>query len=495
MIEVASVARVLGRYALHGELAVGGMATIHLGRVSGGAGVGRTVAIKRLRSEFGSDPDFVAVFVEEAQRAARIRHPNVVPVLDVITEGGGEFQERETFLVMEYVEGESLARLLQRSRARGELVPHRIATALLSAALRGLHAAHEARSENGAPLGIVHCGVSPQNLLVGADGIARLLDFGVARATGQVHTTREWGMDANLVYMSPDALSSGTYTPQSDVYAAAVMLWETLTLRPLFEADTQGVLMAQVMSGNVVAPSTLVPGLSAELDAVVLRGLARDPARRWASAGEFARALEACGPATQPSEIGDWVRSLCGEVLALRARLVAAMPRASPSLRAAPGSDAPGSAGERVSQGFALPSAAPTAPIAAQSRPLRSYFRLAGGLAALMVAASPFLFLRAPAREVTPLPPPEVTPAQPSDFPAVPLPAPAPPRTGSVVEDPVPSGFPEEPPAKSGDVYPAPGPTRPKLPAPTPAPKVEVDCDPPFTRDALGHKHFKLHCL
>ena len=160
----------LGRYALYGEIASGGMATVHLARLIGPVGFSRTVAIKRLHPHLAKDPEFVAMFLEEARLAARVRHPNVVSTLDVVSDDG------ELFLVMEYVAGESLSRLVRKARERGERVPPRYAVGIMSGALEGLHSAHDAKSEKGQPLGLVHRDVSPQNVHVGTDGVPRLLD-------------------------------------------------------------------------------------------------------------------------------------------------------------------------------------------------------------------------------------------------------------------------------------------------------------------------------
>src|SRR5689334_18826919 len=159
------------------------MATVHLGRLLGPVGFSRTVAIKRLHSQFASDPTFVSMFVDEARLAARIRHPNVVPTLDVATLGG------ELLLVMEYVPGESLSGLMRTVFEAGERIPPPVTAAIVCGVLEGLHAAHEARTEDGEPLDIVHRDVSPSNVLVGTDGIARVLDFGIAKAAFRVQTT------------------------------------------------------------------------------------------------------------------------------------------------------------------------------------------------------------------------------------------------------------------------------------------------------------------
>jgi serine/threonine protein kinase len=217
----ASGAWIIGRYALSEEIAHGGMATVHIGRLRGSAGFARTVAIKRPHPQYARDPEFVAMFVDEARLAARIHHPNVVSTLDVVA------REGELFLVMEYVQGESLSRLVHLARQRRERVPEPMVASIVAGVLHGLHAAHEARGEGGELLGLVHRDVSPQNVLVGTDGVARVLDFGVAKAAGRIHTTRNGELKGKLAYMSPEQLC-GEVTRMTDVYAAGVVLWEAL---------------------------------------------------------------------------------------------------------------------------------------------------------------------------------------------------------------------------------------------------------------------------
>src|SRR4051812_17732489 len=141
---------IVGRYALHGEIASGGMATVHFGRLLGPAGFSRTVAVKRLHAHLAKDPEFVSMFLDEARLAARVHHPNVVPTLDVVA------LEGELFVVMDYVPGESLSRLIGAARADGTTIPLPIACAIVAGVLHGLHAAHEALSERGEPLDLVH---------------------------------------------------------------------------------------------------------------------------------------------------------------------------------------------------------------------------------------------------------------------------------------------------------------------------------------------------
>jgi eukaryotic-like serine/threonine-protein kinase len=328
--------RVVGRYALYAEIAAGGMATVHFGRLLGPVGFSRTVAIKRLHPQFAKDPEFVSMFLDEARLAARIRHPNVVPTLDVVATSG------ELFLVMDYVQGESLSRLLRAMRDQSTRIPPRIVSTIMSGALHGLHAAHEARDERGEPLGIVHRDISPQNVLVGTDGVARVLDFGVAKAAGRIQTTREGQLKGKLSYMAPEQLN-GLVTRKTDIYAAAIVLWEALTSLRLFAGDNEAVILGKVLAGEVEPPSkymadssgTFDPLKTGEnegplsprrlelLDGVVLRGLERDPAKRYDTAREMAIALErALGMAT-PSDVGEWVEATAREVLHRRAEKMA----------------------------------------------------------------------------------------------------------------------------------------------------------------------------
>src|SRR5579883_1648178 len=184
LIAMAAVSvRMVGRYALFEQIAAGGMATVHLGRLVGPVGFSRTVAIKRLHTSLTSDPQFVAMFLDEARLAGRVTHPNVVATIDVVTLQG------ELFLVMEHIAGVSLMRLLQASTQRKEFVPPAIAAGIVVGVLQGLHAAHDACNEKGEPLGLVHRDVSPQNILVGAEGVPRVIDFGVAKAAGRSQIT------------------------------------------------------------------------------------------------------------------------------------------------------------------------------------------------------------------------------------------------------------------------------------------------------------------
>src|SRR3984957_18438497 len=240
--------RRLGRYTLHGEIASGGMATVHFGRLSGEGGFSRIVAIKCMHRHLAEDPEFRAMFLDEARLAARIRHPNVVSTIDMGSSDEG------MFLVMEYVTGESLAALVRVATRRGERIPPSVSIRILIDTLYGLHAAHVATDDAGAPLSIVHRDVSPQNILVATDGHARVLDFGIAKAAGRSHTTRDGQLKGKFRYMAPEQIRDGPVSAQTDVYAASVVLWELLTGEPLFKGSNDAAIVARVLEGVVAAP-------------------------------------------------------------------------------------------------------------------------------------------------------------------------------------------------------------------------------------------------
>ncbi len=317
--ETESTHRIVGRYALHGVIASGGMANVHLGRLLGLAGFSRIVAVKRLHEHYARDPEFVSMLIDEARLAARIRHPNVVAMLDVVA------LEGELFLVMEYVHGESLSKLIVASRKVKQHIPLPILLTIMSGVLYGLHAAHEARNDRGEHIDLVHRDVSPQNIQVGVDGVARVLDFGIAKAAGRLQETHEDQLKGRLRYMAPEQLRpGGKVDRRTDIYSASVVLWEALTGHAVFKAKTDADLAYLIMAGMGTdrSPSKLNPEVGPELEEVIMRGLSVREQDRFQTAYDMAVALEEIGPIATSREVGQWVEDIAADGLADRAAQV-----------------------------------------------------------------------------------------------------------------------------------------------------------------------------
>jgi serine/threonine-protein kinase len=293
------------------------MGTVHLGRILGAGGFSRVVAVKRLYPWLASDGEFRQMLLDEARFVSRIRHPNVVPTLDVVE------ADKDLYVVMEYVHGVSLAHLLKH--CSDVPMPVDVATGILEGVLAGLHAAHEARGEDGSPLGIVHRDVSPQNILVGADGIARLIDFGIAKAATRLQVTDPGVVKGKIDYMAPEQLLREPVTRQADVYSCGIVLWEMLANRRLNESQEGEKLPRRLHDSQQIPPSRHCDGVSEGLDQVALRALSREPKSRFSTAEAMAVALRAaCAPANV-AEVARWVHQVVGDDLEIseeRVRLV-----------------------------------------------------------------------------------------------------------------------------------------------------------------------------
>jgi len=302
----------LGRYVLFEELARGGMATVHPGRLRGPVGFSKTVAIKKMHPNFALDPRSLAMFLDEARVAGRINHPNVVVVFDVIAELG------EAYLVMEYVDGEPLAALSRTLREQGKRIPVPIAAHVVRNALYGLHAAHEATDEQGQPLELVHRDVSPQNILVGTDGVGRVLDFGIAKAVGRLQNSENGQLKGKVAYMAPEQLLGQHVDRRSDVFAAGVVLWEALAGKRLFAAASSAASLYQVLEARIPPLDEIIQDLPPGLAECVARATCKDPRGRYGTALEFARDIENCVPLIPERVVGQWVQDVSGERLESR---------------------------------------------------------------------------------------------------------------------------------------------------------------------------------
>lgn len=329
MLKLLSSAEVekLGPYELVGQLASGGMATVFLARRAGLGGFSRYVAIKRLRPELSRSSAFLAMLMDEARLAARIHHPNVAATLELSDAGDDAStsildDQGQFYLVMEYVEGGSLLDLVSRSASRSEVLPPKVVVRIVLDALAGLHAAHELRDDQDAPIDLVHRDLSPHNLMIGLDGCTRVVDFGLARAASRLTKTAVGTLKGKLAYMAPEQLHQRPLDRRADLFSVGVVLWEGLSGERLFRADTDVGTIERVLRGEIPSLRTALPWLSEALDRAVMKALAREPDARFQTAEEMSLAIsEAAEEAAlmgSRREVGACVARLLGDDLAAR---------------------------------------------------------------------------------------------------------------------------------------------------------------------------------
>jgi serine/threonine-protein kinase len=319
------MARARSRYELIVKLASGGMATVYVGRVRGPLGFSRLVAIKRAHPHLLEDDAFVRMLVDEAKLASRIHHPHVVAVLDIERDKKSKGPP-DLRLVMEYVEGASLADLVHLADAAARPIPPAVALRIALDVCAGLQVAHELTDESGAPLGLVHRDVSPHNILVGVDGLSRISDFGIAKATSRPSPTTTGSLKGKLAYMAPEYVSGEAIDARADVFALGVVVWEALARQKLFRGSSDVETIQRVASAEVPPLSSVVPDVGAALDEVVALALARAPENRFSSARAFGNALEAearsANLLASHAEVAALVRELAKEQLEARRELI-----------------------------------------------------------------------------------------------------------------------------------------------------------------------------
>jgi len=303
--------RPFGPYVLVRELATGGMGCVYLAREEREGGIVRQVALKRIHDHLARDAAFVTMFLDEARIASRIHHPHVCTVFEYGKVDG------TYFIAMEYLRGLPMSELLHElGKKPPEESPERLALGvrLLVQACEGLHAAHELRDEHGASLHVVHRDVSPHNLFLSIDGTLRVLDFGIARAADRLAETTQGRVKGKFAYMAPEQALGKEVDRRSDVFALGVILWELLTLQRLFKRDAPAETILALVNEPVAPPSAIARDVPPALDAIVLKALARDPAERFATAREMARALERTLPnGTSAADVAEWLERLFPE--------------------------------------------------------------------------------------------------------------------------------------------------------------------------------------
>jgi len=318
--EAAAMPHFVGRYEVLVPIASGGMATVYLAKSRGAGGFAREVALKLTHLHLRESPDFQSLLIEEAKLASSIRHNNVVSVLDVGDDPLG------LFLVMDYVEGDTLSGLLRRGKTSGEPMPKGLAMRALVDALAGLHAAHETLDDEGKALDIVHRDFSPQNILVGTDGIAKLTDFGIAKAASRAGNTSTGVLKGKIAYMSPEQARGNVLDRRADVWAAGVLAWEIVTGRALWPREAEDVAtLIKLVTTPPPRLREIDPSVSEELDLTIAKALAMEPADRWPSAAAFSKALIAATEVGGTEELAQYVRIAASTKLEQRREQIRSM--------------------------------------------------------------------------------------------------------------------------------------------------------------------------
>ena len=351
MLDDLTAGQVLGRYELLLPIAKGGMASVWAARLRGTRGFQKMVAIKTMLPGLVDDLHFERMFLDEASLASQVRHPHVIEILDL-----GEV-DRILYLVMEWVDGEPLNIIMKYAATRGG-IPLAIAVSITAQACRGLHAAHELRDENGTLVGLVHRDVSPQNVLLTYDGVVKVVDFGVAKATSRASNDTEAGqLKGKIAYMSPEQLRGERIDRRTDVFAMGILLYMMTTGTHPFRGDDQSQTIRRISDDEpVTAPSAIVPGYPAGLEAVVMQSLAKDASKRYPTANDMliglTRALPTSMRPSTDEEVAEFLRALLPDRLEKRKNAIKA------ALEAADRREA-GKSGPRLADGD-LPDEAPT---------------------------------------------------------------------------------------------------------------------------------------
>jgi len=302
----------VGRYEFLVPIAQGGMAAVWAARLKGTRGFSKTVAVKTMLPSISDDSQFEQMFLDEAQICARIRHPNVVEILDL-----GE-QDDVLYLVMEWVDGEPLSSL-RRAAAKAEGIPLPVAVKIVADACAGLHAAHELKSEAGEVIGLVHRDISPQNILITYSGMVKIVDFGVAKAAGRTAEETSAGqIKGKPPYMSPEQALGRTVDRRTDIFALGIILYQLTTGKHPFRGESDIITLQNIVSDRpIIAPRAYNKEYPKPLETVAMKALDRDPDKRFQTCAEFEAALDRVFPPTVPrvrtEDVGKFVTGLLGE--------------------------------------------------------------------------------------------------------------------------------------------------------------------------------------
>ncbi|RYZ94008.1 MAG: serine/threonine protein kinase, partial [Proteobacteria bacterium] len=276
-----------GRYIIVDPIAVGGMAEIYRARVAASKeGPDRVIVIKKVIANLQQNEEFLQMFEEEIKITVGLTHPNIIQIYDY-----GQAEE-QYFMAMEYVEGKNLRQFVKRLADMKSMFSIDMSCHIISNVCHALAYAHAYRDRmSGKPLGIVHRDISPQNVMISYDGAVKLFDFGIAKAKSASEATRAGVIKGKPSYLSPEQINGEELDGRSDIFALGIVLWELLTAKRLFVAETDMGVLRLIQSAKIEPPSTFNPAVPAALDAIVLKSLHRDRTKRYQGSEEFQRDL------------------------------------------------------------------------------------------------------------------------------------------------------------------------------------------------------------
>lgn len=424
----------VGRYRLLGEIARGGMATVHFARLAAAHGFEKWVAVKLMHEHMSQDDTFVRMFHDEARIVSQLNHPNICQVMDFGDDAG------RLYLVMEYLHGETLSSVVRAAWRGGTRLPLWFSARIIADAARGLHAAHELKDRNGKNVGLVHRDVSPQNVMVLYDGVGKLMDFGVVRAEGRLTETAAGTLKGKFSYMAPEELRGAESDKRADIWALGVMLWEITCGQRLFRAKGEGQTAVLVLQSDIPDPRSLIEGFPDSLADIIMGCLERDQNERTGTAREVAVGLERflleTGTLAAPEDVGEVLeQQFPGRAAERRAEL---QQRQAQSERPPPGEEHSSTTMSRVRE---VSSATPKKP---DRRGVLLFFLvvLAAGLvsAGLVIMSKPNETVSAPLAQA-----PELAETEfPTATPVPTLMSPESPAAGDPVAEPPPGATPAE---------------------------------------------------
>ncbi len=379
LVPGATVPQRLGRFEIRSHLASGGMAEIYL---ASSPQERDPVVVKVITRDHATDEKFIQMFLDEARLVATLNHPNIARLLEVGKDG------QVYFLAMEFVRGETVRAILETGARARRPIPYPVLLGIAAKVALALQHAHDRKGLNGVPLDIVHRDVTPSNVMVGRDGVVKLLDFGVARAKGRSQETVSGTVKGKFAYMAPEQCLGKKVDRRADVFSLGILLYEMSTLRRAYRAETDYDTLTKIVKGEIAAPSTLVKDYPPALEALIQRAMSLDLDQRYQTADEVGAAIEALG-----AELG----GIAGPP-ALRAFIIERFPDGSPG-------------GVEPEAEPAEPAAAVRRPVSNQSGPVPSFF--------------PSLVPAPPREQRVSENPPLATPT-PASMPVVPTPTPTP---------------------------------------------------------------------